>query len=437
MTTRIPPHLPERLTIAFPIWLLHDTAPGGRYHDLDKVVREHVERGFNCIRFDDGAGLIHDGRGRLRGPATVSEPYPGFTRNIRQLWCTGPGGRCDPFERLIALLEAAKKYDCFVILSSWFYLHTFWYCDEELNRELFAVPPHERFGYFARALDYLLAEIRKRGLIDRVAFAEILNEADGLPFINGYDKENHCSVGELNRFRAEHEQGLAFLRERHPDILFACDTYTPYTDTELLPRNLLVWNFHSYYLWKIYGLLEGDLLRKDTDLNTPARIELAARYMRENPAPVEAVRASRAGKFPAAEDWLRRVWLYSNLDPAKLPELDRVMAAEFDQSTAYYRKRLSENVEFACRLRDELFPGTPLVMGEGVSYCGSNFIRWEETHEAYWEFLEFAAAEYRRRGLWGCVVRTCCGPEDPCWEPRAENLLKLNRLFLHGPEQQS
>ena len=51
---KIPAHLPERLAIAFPIWGLFDTGSGA-YHDLDRFVREHAERNFNCIRLEGGA----------------------------------------------------------------------------------------------------------------------------------------------------------------------------------------------------------------------------------------------------------------------------------------------------------------------------------------------------------------------------------------------
>ncbi|MDD3155330.1 MAG: cellulase-like family protein, partial [Victivallaceae bacterium] len=207
----IPSHLPCRLTISFPVWALQNTEPGGAYADLDRFVREHVERGFNCIRFDDGAGLIHDAAGRLCRSVPIVEPYPGAMGEIRQSWCTGNGGECDLFGRLVALLEAAKKYDVFVILSSWYYLHTYWYCGDQLrNGELHALDPHERFRYFGEELDRILTELRHRGLLDRVAAAEVFNEADGLPFINGYDGVNHLSVEERRKFRAKHEAAIAF-----------------------------------------------------------------------------------------------------------------------------------------------------------------------------------------------------------------------------------
>ena len=52
-------NLPNKLNISFPIWGLYDIDGKGFYADTDKMMREHEERGFNCIRFDDGAGLMH------------------------------------------------------------------------------------------------------------------------------------------------------------------------------------------------------------------------------------------------------------------------------------------------------------------------------------------------------------------------------------------
>ena len=74
---KIPPHLPKRLTISFPTFGLYDTPSGGVYHDLDRMVRENKERGFNCIRMDDGAGLIHDLDGNLRGSVPIGYIFGG------------------------------------------------------------------------------------------------------------------------------------------------------------------------------------------------------------------------------------------------------------------------------------------------------------------------------------------------------------------------
>jgi len=423
-------NLPNRLSISFPIWALQNTAPGGAYADLDRFVREHVERGFNCIRFDDGAGLIYDATGHLRRTVPIVEPFPGFTHDIRQSWCTGNGGECDIFGRLIELLKVAKKYNVFVILSSWYYLHTYWYCgDEARNRKLHAIAPHDRYRFFAEELDRILSELRTRNLLDRVAAAEVFNEADGLPFINGYGAVNHLSVPELQQFREEHEAAIAFLRSRHPDVLFAYDTYTPWTDVDQMPRNLQVWNFHLYCVWSVYSLLEGNLLTPGVDVEKSSQAESIRKFCKEKLVSLEDVRRCRQGKLAAAEDWYRRIWLYSNLAPEKMPELDTLLSAAFDQNYAAFQKKLDEGLAEALRIRDAVVPEAPLVLAEGITYCGNNHIAWEEKSDRYWTFLEYAVERYREVGLWGCVLRTCCGPEDPGWNLRKNDLLRLNRLF--------
>jgi len=94
-------------------------------------------------------------------------------------------------------------------------------------------------------------------------------------------------------------------------------------------------------------------------------------------------------------------------------------------------KQLAEaGVAEAVRLRDQYYPGVPLVTGEGASYCGDARLRWEERSDAYWEVVEHAARAYRERGLWGAVARTNSGPEDPTWYEYPDRLRRVNEVFL-------
>ena len=423
--------LPEPLAISFPIWCLLDTPGDGAYHDLERVAREHAERAFNCIRMDDGAGLIRFANGKADGKVLISEPVTGFSSSMRQTWCMGNGGICDLVGRLLALFEAAAHYKLYVILSSWYYLHTVWYCgDEDLNRRLLAIPPHERFQYFAEQLNEIITLLRRHGLSDRIAFAEILNEADGLPFVNGYDGVNGLSVEELHRFRDEHSAALAWLKKNNPDIRFAYDTYTPYTDPELMPRGMDVWNFHSYFMWNIYSEIERKLISRKTDVNDPKELGDLLSFFRKDPKSLEEIRATRNGKAePMSEGWVRRYWIYCNLDPAKTAELDRRLTVRLERDQELYRQRVREMLAQALKIRSEYCPDAELVMGEGVSFCGSNYLLWEERSEAYWDLLEYAYGEYRKAGLAGCVPRTCSGPEDPCWNLCADKLKHLNEMI--------
>ena len=78
----------------------------------------------------------------------------------------------------------------------------------------------------------------------------------------------------------------------------------------------------------------------------------------------------------------------------------------------------------------ETLPQVPVVCGEGVSYNGSYALLWEETSEVFWRLMADVMRDYREIGLWGTVIRTCCGPEDPVWTLCPEKLLELNRIFL-------
>jgi hypothetical protein len=70
------------------------------------------------------------------------------------------GGRIDMLRRLIELCTVARRYNVKVILSSWYYLHTFWFTDKNLTAELLGLPLEERLIYFARGLDRILDELK-------------------------------------------------------------------------------------------------------------------------------------------------------------------------------------------------------------------------------------------------------------------------------------
>ena len=46
-----------------------------------------------------------------------------------------------------------------------------------------------------------------------------------------------------------------------------------------------------------------------------------------------------------------------------------------------------------------------------------------------WDFLRDTET-YKAAGIWGSVIRTCMGPEDPCWELNKDKILELNKFFL-------
>lgn len=417
----------QRLAISFWIWALWDTGTNGFFNDLDLRMAELVERGFNCVRIEGGAGLTHDAHGRPRGELEFLPAVPGHGTMTRQMEHM-TGGRVNLLKRLMELCTAARRHHVKVILSSWYYLHTFWFTDERLTAELLGLAPEQRFMAFARGLDCIIGELEQAGLADTLAFAEIFNELDGMDFIGGYGQERAPEL--LRRYRAPHEEALAFLRARHPDVLFALDTYTAWTRADLAPRNAQVWNLHNYYLWGVYGVFEGSLLGPDADLADPRVYAPIRRFLRRDLVPFQAVVASRAGRPPILDGWFRRIWLYRNLDPNAMPELERLLQENLERNIAQYKRQAADGAAHAVRFRDEHLPGVPLVLGEGASYCADRRLRWEERSDAYWEVVEHAVRACRDLGFWGTVVRTNAGPEDPVWHEYPERLCRVNAVFL-------
>jgi hypothetical protein len=401
----------ERLTISFWIWALWDTGPNRIVNDFEVRVAEAVERGYNCLRIEGGAGITHDATGRPRGELEFYPVLPGhdlLTRGQQHM----TGGRVDLLKRLIELCTVARRYNVKLILSSWYYLHTFWFTDKNVTAELLGLPLEKRFMVFARGLDRILEELKQRGLADTIATAEIFNEVS--PTKHGK--------------AVDHEEALDFLQTRHPDILFSLDTDS--FDTSKIPRNAQVWTYHSYYLWSIYGLFEQDLISGDKDLNDPAAYAPVRRFLRRDLVPFQTILDSRAGRPPIARDWYRRIWLYRNLDPNAMPELERLLQEDMEKRIDEFKQSAVKRVKQLVKIRDEVLPGIPLMLGEGASYCADHRLRWEERSDAYWEVIEHAARAYREHGLVGAVPRTNSGPEDPVWHEYPERLQRANAVFL-------
>ena len=408
--------LPERLTISFPFWAIFATegAEATAYNDFDRFIREHKERGFNCLRIDGGAGMIHDINGNRRGEVEVyPDVFGKYTSNMRSPGeVIGKGGKCDLYKNLMELFAAAKKYDVYIILSCWYYLHTFWVHPENdpLCDELFSIPPHERFMTFAKFLSYIIEELEEKGLDDRIAFAEIFNEADGLNFINGYN-QNNASDEVIAQFKKEHEEALNYLQKKHPQILFAFDSYTPWTDMRQVPDNMQIYNFHNYFMWSIYD----DVLNENPHF---IKGEITA----------DDVRKTREGLTPAADDWYKRVATYSDIDETKFSEFESLLEEKLNEQFDSYIQKFDEAFENVEKNFKSF--NVPMISGEGVSYVASRKLLWEEKSEKYWKLVEYAMDRYKQFGLWGTVIRTCSGPDDPSWDLCADKLKYLNEKFL-------
>ena len=94
-----------RLAISFPIWALYDMLPGGNFADPDRAMVELKARGFNAIRFDDGAGLYSSTNGVPRGKVSLHPPFGKYTPLIRQASVVSKPFEIDVRENLVTVLE--------------------------------------------------------------------------------------------------------------------------------------------------------------------------------------------------------------------------------------------------------------------------------------------------------------------------------------------
>jgi hypothetical protein len=128
--------------------------------------------------------------------------------------------------------------------------------------------------------------------------------------------------------------------------------------------------------------------------------------------------------------WYPRFWLYANLDPAKLPELERLLSARLESDFEDIKSVIDKHVAKAIEVRASVAPGMLLAVGEAATYCGSMAMRWEERSEAYWALAAYFAAKLKGAGYWAFTPRTHSGPEDPSWREFPERLRQANEAFL-------
>ena len=146
----------------------------------------------------------------------------------------------------------------------------------------------------------------------------------------------------------------------------------------------------------------------------------------------ETVAHSRDGRWrSSAPDWYTRIRYCHDLDPKKIPALERHLEDRLNGNWDGFVRTLENRIYWYRRIMED-WPEVPVMCGEGVTYCSSKYVLWEEKSERFWEMVRLAMDRYRETGLWGTVIKTCCGPEDPSWDLCRDRLLELNTRFLQG-----
>lgn len=406
MFPALPSHLPDRLTLS--LWDFSwytRSGPGEPFADLDRAFGEAVARGHNTVRVCAmplllfGSGL--DTRAIRLGPL-------GGAYGQRVRWYdVGGTTRIDARERLLALFRAARRHDCFVVLSSWEYQQsTAFAADRSWFDAVTAIPPERRAEALAEAMadliDFLAAH---DGLDERIAFTELHNEVQAGRLTDGLTGPDPVVA-----LRPRLERGLARFRARHPDRPVTVNyAEVPVGSLRGVPRDIDVAVFHPYVYGVLDELIDAFALR---DPERPFPQERAARELLRPDAPPLADWLP-----PEADRWRleatlvgrREVYVHDWCDPGAW---DAWLYTRYAEHRHAMEQRLDTWVAAAADWAADT--GVPLVFGEG-------WIGYTPLHGTFEEgpvgaaFCRRAATAAARVGARGSVVCSNAAPHHPMW----------------------
>jgi hypothetical protein len=306
-----------------------------------------------------------------------------------------------------------------------------------------SVPNNDRIGLLGKWWDWLLQELKQRGLLHRFAFVELINEMDctsciwpregsEIPTYEDWfeDKTVPLQSEWLRRLTGE---AVAGLRQKYPELLITTDLASVNRFADCLPENAQVADHHLYHNSVTMDLLFGE---------TGAGIHPGAKgFSWETGPAIEAndVLASMLKKdilswkdFNRLDNYTRRLWriiawFYENLDNDKYDKWCRAHFPEFkDKVEENVTKTIQTAVDFAGPR------GLPLVIDEGYLFfppLNSRFVlgpegRWGE---------ELVATAAVKAGYWGVQPTGFFRPNTPLtWydDGQCEWILNLNRKIF-------
>lgn len=272
--------------------------------------------------------------------------------------------------------------------------------------------------YLAEQHDRLLTILKAKGLAEHVAFVEIHNEPEYSDLPQGAEGKRL------------HQEAIAFLRARHPDMLVSADFASH--NYAIVPDNAQVFDQHIYAGagWHLNGLYGRTVASKEVDLRNPRGFEPLRRVLKDNIFPLAdymaaAVKVGRED-LAASDGWRRMLWLWENLDVVKW---DAWVAESFPQ----WKEKIWANAEniFAKDAQEGKRRGLPLVLDEGGYFCPPPQSRWELTPDGL-ALLELFTDLAIRYDYWGFMPGTYCGPEHLIWHDNPAWLRQTNERFQEG-----
>jgi hypothetical protein len=381
--------------------------PGEPFDNLDRAFAEAVQRGYNTVRICAMPLFLFEPTGSQRpGPLHLTNLGGEFGQRTRWYNCRG-GALLDGHAHLLSLFRAARRHNCFIILSSWEYQQCpSFLATPELHQALLAISPRERFMALARSIVHLIQFLKDHDLADRIAYTELHNEVD-------YSKLTAVAEPGANSLAAMKpyiEAAVAELRACHPDILMtACYARPTFYRMRDLADNLQVAHFHLY----IYGVLDD--LFEMIGLRGGAELfpNEATRSVLRLDAPL-----FEEWKPPAGQEWRleatgvnrRLFYVHDWADPDKWDLwLYEHYGAHREAMRQAIQQRLAAMVDWAEQ------QGIRAVIGEG--YVGyTPLLAGFEEGPVGKDIAEYAIETCLRLGFWGIILCSNAAPHHPFWQ---------------------
>lgn len=399
----VPAHLPRRLTIT--LWDFSwytQTSPGEPFHDLDAAFTEAVERGYNTVRICAVPYLLFGDHDIDTRALRFSDVGAGVGQRTR--WYDVAGGAVlDGRQHLRELFEAARRHDCFVILSSWEYQQSPAFLEgRDWYDALMAIPHGHRHTAMASAMIDLVQYLKDLGLADRVAYAELHNEVD----LSRLSPE-----GEANPYWPQRDlvaDAVAMMQNAHPDILATtCYGIPPYFDMAAVPDNGQVAHFHVY----IYGVLAA--LEEFAGVRVPPpefpRPQLRSLFRDDAPSFEGYAKDIEPWRLEATGVSASMFYSYDWVEPAKW---DRWLYENYHSYRVAMTQSLDDKLGVLARWADQ--HAVPAVIGEGwIGY--TPLLAEFEDGPVGQGIAEHAIERCIEHGFWGVVLGSNSAPHHPGW----------------------
>jgi len=417
----VPSHLPRRLTITLWDFSWYTQAgPGKPFYDLDAAFAEAVARGYNTVRICALPFLLFGSHGIDTHDLRITGLGQGVGERLRWYNVEAGGPVISGRERLRELFEAARRHDCYVILSSWEYQQSPAFLEgREWYDALEAIPHGSRHQAMATAMVQLVQHLKDLGLADRIAYAELHNEVDLTHLVPGpRGTEPYWSQRELV------SEAVTLMQRAHPDIMATtCYGIPPYLDMGAVPDNGQVAHFHVY----IYGVLAA--LEEWAGVRVPPpefpRPELLS-ILRDDAPSVEAyAKALDPWRLQATEVQPSMIYSHEWVDTARW---DRWLYENYQTHRVAMMQSLDDKLEVLARWAQQ--HQVPAVVGEGWIGYTPLYAEFEDGQVGQ-SIAEYAIERCIEHGFWGAVLGSNSAPHHPGWR-NVEWQQKWNKRLLES-----